>query len=100
MKIQCKKKINVLDQNFLILLKNLVKGILKTKQSKTHKKIVKWFKKFHRDRSCLLDRTHRKTLSAVFQTMTARLTFEFFEQKHIIVIEHTVYSPDLAMCDF
>lgn len=31
---------------------------------------------------------------------TARLTVEFLEQKHIKVIEHPPYSPDLAMCDF
>ncbi|GFU80823.1 histone-lysine N-methyltransferase SETMAR [Trichonephila clavipes] len=31
---------------------------------------------------------------------TAELTAEFLKQKQIKKIEHTPYSPDLAMCDF
>ncbi|GFU43987.1 histone-lysine N-methyltransferase SETMAR [Trichonephila clavipes] len=31
---------------------------------------------------------------------TAELTAEFLKQKQIKIIEHTPYSPDLAMCDF
>ena len=39
---------------------------------------------------------HRENASSY----TAGLTVEFLKQKHIKVIEHSPYSPDLAMCDF